>query len=183
MIFFLKIKMTATTPLRPIPELVPSAPRKCHMKIKEFLLLQRRDRLFQQCVLKGLFGEREESISYMETAVVATQTALFERSAHLHSTVNSLPVSTDTSCSICLEPFSTNHPLVQTQCGHIFHGECQEKWKSMARTCAYCRQKVHLVEELRGSGVTGQRLEIQIERVNLQGGNVRKRRTIQIKYT
>jgi len=26
-------------------------------------------------------------------------------------------------------PFATNHPLVQTQCGHIFHRECQEKEK------------------------------------------------------
>jgi len=177
--------MTATTPLRPIPAFVPSAPRKCQMKTREFLCQKRRDRVFQARILNGLFGEREESKKQTKkpAAVVATQTALFQRSSHLHSTVTSIPVSTDTSCSICMEPFSTNHPLVQTQCGHIFHAECQEKWKSMAKTCAYCRQKVHLVEELRGKGDPGHRLEIKIERVYVQGGNVLKRKTVQIKYT
>ena len=157
--------MTATTPLRPIPALVPSAPRKCHMKIREFLLLQRRDRLLRESVLKGLFGEREESITYLDTTVasLATRTVLFRQTAHLHSTINSLPVSTDKSCSICLDPFAANHPLVQTQCGHIYHRECQEKWQSLAKTCAYCRQKVHVVEELRGSGDMGQRMEIKID--------------------
>jgi len=64
----------------------------------------------------------------------------------------------------------------------IYSIENAKRKKSMARTCAYCRQKVHVVEELRGSGDTGQRMEIKIERVNVQRIG-RIWRTIQIKHT
>lgn len=177
--------MTSTTPLRPIPQFVPLAPRKCHRRIKEFLQLQRRDKLIQECVLTGLFQQREECVTDLDTtaASLATQTVLFRQTAHLDSTVNILPVSADPSCSICLDTFELNHPLVEAQCGHIFHKECQEKWSSLAKTCAYCRQTVHLVKVLSGHGHHDGRLEIKIERLNVPAGNGRLRRKIKIKFT
>jgi len=46
------------------------------------------------------------------------------------------------SCSICKEPFSTEHPLVTTPCRHGFGESCLREWIQISGTCPNCRKAV-----------------------------------------
>merc|ERR1712087_250274 len=44
------------------------------------------------------------------------------------------------ACSICLENFDTEHPIVKTKsCKHLFHRQCLKGWLQVNRTCPLCR--------------------------------------------
>lgn len=45
----------------------------------------------------------------------------------------------DGSCSICLESFETNDPIVSGKCGHPYHYECILGWMEIKNECPYCR--------------------------------------------
>mmetsp|Transcript_9173 Transcript_9173/g.23553 ORF Transcript_9173/g.23553 Transcript_9173/m.23553 type:complete len:369 (-) Transcript_9173:112-1218(-) len=45
------------------------------------------------------------------------------------------------SCSICLEDFEAENPIVKTKaCKHVFHRQCLKGWLQVNRTCPLCRQ-------------------------------------------
>jgi hypothetical protein len=46
-------------------------------------------------------------------------------------------------CSICLEE-NTNYT---TECGHVFHKDCIDKWKHY-NTCPYCRTELTKLNKL-----------------------------------
>ena len=47
----------------------------------------------------------------------------------------------NTACSTCLEAFSSRTDISATNCGHVFHTRCIEKWiKSGQNTCSQCRK-------------------------------------------
>ena len=43
------------------------------------------------------------------------------------------------SCSICLEEFKSEETINLTDCNHVFHSKCIEKWACKNPTCPYCR--------------------------------------------
>ncbi|KAF8784287.1 E3 ubiquitin-protein ligase TRAIP-like [Argiope bruennichi] len=45
-------------------------------------------------------------------------------------------------CVICHDPFDGAVGIVTTQCGHIFHNSCIEKWLARSGTCPECRNIV-----------------------------------------
>lgn len=45
----------------------------------------------------------------------------------------------DGSCSICLEVFDANDPVVSGKCGHPYHYECIVGWMQIKNECPYCR--------------------------------------------
>lgn len=46
-------------------------------------------------------------------------------------------------CSICLCENTPKHRFVKTECGHIFHKRCLEKWLyTNKNTCPLCREKI-----------------------------------------
>ncbi|KAJ7954929.1 putative E3 ubiquitin-protein ligase RHF2A [Quillaja saponaria] len=44
------------------------------------------------------------------------------------------------SCSICLEPFSTNDPSTITSCKHEYHLHCILEWSQRSKECPICWQ-------------------------------------------
>lgn len=42
-------------------------------------------------------------------------------------------------CPICLSPFTSNEPIFQIYCKHIFHEVCIKKWIKVNTTCPNCR--------------------------------------------
>jgi len=85
-------------------------------------------------VRRGLVSPRRRNAApeelLDELPIVEFDAKLFE-SRHLAS-----------SCSICLDAFCAEQPIVRTPCtsGHIFHAECLRGWLQCARTCPLCRQ-------------------------------------------
>ena len=46
-------------------------------------------------------------------------------------------------CPVCLESFNSEKKTVSTQCGHLIHDECIQKWLDQGtNTCPKCRQKI-----------------------------------------
>ena len=46
------------------------------------------------------------------------------------------------NCIICMEDFEENEKVKQLDCGHIFHGECIDKWLEKQKTCPFCKSEV-----------------------------------------
>ena len=44
-------------------------------------------------------------------------------------------------CPICLESFTSKCEISSTQCGHIFHSDCIQKWLKLKRQCPFCLEK------------------------------------------
>lgn len=45
------------------------------------------------------------------------------------------------SCSVCLEDFDDETPLVKTKgCDHVFHKKCLKGWLQVSHTCPLCRK-------------------------------------------
>ena len=44
-------------------------------------------------------------------------------------------------CPICLESFTSKCEISSTQCGHIFHSDCIQKWLKLKRQCPVCLEK------------------------------------------
>ena len=44
-------------------------------------------------------------------------------------------------CPICLESFTSKCEISSTQCGHIFHSDCIQKWLKQKRQCPFCLEK------------------------------------------
>ena len=49
-------------------------------------------------------------------------------------------LTTSSTCSICLEDFKLEEIVSLTNCKHIFHNQCIEKWKN--NTCPMCRNNL-----------------------------------------
>ena len=49
-------------------------------------------------------------------------------------------IHTDNECSICLETFINEEPLVQLKCKHIYHTHCIDDWLGRKETCPLCRR-------------------------------------------
>jgi hypothetical protein len=45
----------------------------------------------------------------------------------------------DSSCSICLEDFSSSKEIRRTSCGHRFHSQCLKGWLQVNSGCPLCR--------------------------------------------
>mmetsp|Transcript_71245 Transcript_71245/g.133253 ORF Transcript_71245/g.133253 Transcript_71245/m.133253 type:complete len:294 (+) Transcript_71245:77-958(+) len=70
------------------------------------------------------------------------QLPLVTYSAELFSDEN--PEGYTTACSICLDDFTAEQPIVKTPCpatarGHVFHKECLRGWLDMSKQCPLCR--------------------------------------------
>ena len=46
-------------------------------------------------------------------------------------------------CIICMEKFEENEKVKQLGCGHIFHGDCIDKWLEKQKTCPFCKSEVN----------------------------------------
>ncbi|XP_071482024.1 E3 ubiquitin-protein ligase TRAIP-like [Diadema antillarum] len=44
-------------------------------------------------------------------------------------------------CSICADFFESDHVVVATPCGHVFHEHCLLQWINTSSTCPQCRQR------------------------------------------
>ena len=44
-------------------------------------------------------------------------------------------------CIICMEKFEENEQVKQLQCGHIFHGDCIDKWLEKEKKCPFCKSE------------------------------------------
>ncbi|CAD8145809.1 unnamed protein product [Paramecium pentaurelia] len=53
------------------------------------------------------------------------------------------------NCGICLESLRTAKIIRKTQCSHVFHGNCIEKWLNKNSYCPFCRfdLKVKVIKE------------------------------------
>ncbi|KAF3322968.1 E3 ubiquitin-protein ligase RING1-like protein [Carex littledalei] len=53
---------------------------------------------------------------------------------------------TEEECTICLEKIFDNENkeavVKETPCGHIYHGECIDKWLEIHVSCPLCRYKM-----------------------------------------
>jgi hypothetical protein len=47
--------------------------------------------------------------------------------------------SSPKTCSICLENYKPNEPLIQLQCNHIYHPDCINDWLRRQSSCPLCR--------------------------------------------
>ena len=46
-------------------------------------------------------------------------------------------------CPICFESFKSEKKVVSTQCGHLIHNECIQKWLNTGtNTCPKCRTPI-----------------------------------------
>ena len=46
-------------------------------------------------------------------------------------------------CPICFESFKSEKKVVSTQCGHLIHDECIQKWLNTGtNTCPKCRTPI-----------------------------------------
>ena len=45
-------------------------------------------------------------------------------------------------CIICMEKFEENEKVKQLLCGHIFHGDCIDKWLEKEKKCPFCKAEV-----------------------------------------
>ena len=47
----------------------------------------------------------------------------------------------DISCPVCLNPFTSKCDISATQCGHVLHRNCIEKWlQTGKKTCPSCKK-------------------------------------------
>ena len=46
-------------------------------------------------------------------------------------------------CIICMDDFEENEKVKQLGCGHIFHGECIDKWLEKQKNCPFCKAEVN----------------------------------------
>ena len=44
-------------------------------------------------------------------------------------------------CIICMEKFEENEKVKQLLCGHIFHGDCIDKWLAKEKKCPFCKSE------------------------------------------
>uniref|UniRef100_A0A1D1YV23 RING-type E3 ubiquitin transferase n=1 Tax=Anthurium amnicola TaxID=1678845 RepID=A0A1D1YV23_9ARAE len=77
------------------------------------------------------------------------------------------PDAGDDSCSICLEPFSTDDPAMVTNCKHEYHLQCILEWSQRSRECPICARALAL------SDPTSQELLAAME---VKGGRRTRRR-------
>ena len=55
----------------------------------------------------------------------------------------------NSACSTCFESFTSVSDISATQCGHVFHTDCIEKWlQNGSKSCSQCRK------DLRRSQIT-----------------------------
>lgn len=50
-------------------------------------------------------------------------------------------MSSDTTCSICLEPLETKHSSTLEPCDHAFHSDCIIQWLRINSSCPVCRDR------------------------------------------
>ena len=44
-------------------------------------------------------------------------------------------------CIICMEKFEESEQVKQLKCGHIFHGDCIDKWLEKEKKCPFCKSE------------------------------------------
>jgi len=70
----------------------------------------------------------------------AAPSGSLEKNAEVVS-MNDPAIQENPSCSICLEDFDKNLPMVKTKlCGHVFHKGCLKGWLQVSRSCPLCRE-------------------------------------------
>ena len=47
-------------------------------------------------------------------------------------------------CCICCVEFEEGEAVFETECRHLHHHECLQKWLRVKRICPLCRQEVRL---------------------------------------
>jgi hypothetical protein len=56
--------------------------------------------------------------------------------------VNKALFDDNLECIICMENFEENEKVKQLYCGHIFHGDCIDKWLEKEKKCPFCKAEV-----------------------------------------
>uniref|UniRef100_A0A1B0BS79 RING-type domain-containing protein n=1 Tax=Glossina palpalis gambiensis TaxID=67801 RepID=A0A1B0BS79_9MUSC len=51
-------------------------------------------------------------------------------------------------CSICFESFTASHLIYFIACGHVFHGQCIERWMLRSINCPECRRPFNFIQKL-----------------------------------
>jgi hypothetical protein len=49
-------------------------------------------------------------------------------------------ISTDNTCTVCLDDIDPISPVSALPCGHRFHHQCIDKWITQSNTCPVCRR-------------------------------------------
>lgn len=94
--------------------------------------------VLQLSVQNVLFQSKEIVKDYnleSEICEIVTHYVFATRSSHDKRIVNKKKL-----CPICLEYIRSTVCILQ--CGHIFHDDCEMKWKERSQTCAVCRERV-----------------------------------------
>lgn len=105
--------------LQPLPEMM-----------SEFLMESGFDRLLEQLSQIDINGlNRSEHLPANKADVESLPKI----------SVTNFHVSTDLTCSICIEPLELGKIAREMPCKHIYHSDCIVKWLSLRNTCPVCR--------------------------------------------
>ena len=96
------------------------------------------EEILLRSINRVLFGKQKSLMKYSldsEKCTDATR-SVFSKKHNLDRRI----VIKKKKCPICLEYIGSTVCVVQ--CGHIYHQECEKRWRSRSKTCAVCRETV-----------------------------------------
>ena len=125
-----------------IPKIVSEMMKIIREEERERESIRRREHDFLQAVLNHEEAEEEEQrqIEYVNDEFLKLQ---LTRNEGTPPTVNK---KYSHECSICLQDFASENPVVMTTCEHFFHRDCITQWTS--HTCPLCRSPCQIVDDV-----------------------------------
>ena len=122
------------------------------------------EEILLQSINHVLFGKQKSSMKYSldsEKCTDATR-CVFSKKHYLDRRL----VVKKKKCPICLEYIGST--LCVVQCGHIYHKDCEKRWRSRSKTCAVCRETVKYIAVLSNFwGAYVLRLEVKTLKRNI----------------
>jgi hypothetical protein len=86
-------------------------------------------------------------------------------------TADATAEAADTRCTVCMSLFRVGEEVVVTECGHLYHHVCIDRWFQQEESCPNCKRRVdrsHVIDE-RASLTANQRHSEGRSRVHAQG--------------
>ena len=102
------------------------------------------EEILLESINQVLFGKQKSLMKYsLDSEKCANAThSVFSKKHYLDRRM----VVKKKKCPICLEYIGST--LCVVQCGHIFHKDCEKRWRSRSKTCAVCRERVKYIAVL-----------------------------------